>query len=498
MFVTPSGYAYWMRSVYNIDAYSYYSTIIAKYGSVYTWATQANRRLLSWGFNGIDGYSANSLWPVGVYGGSGNSVKLPFANFITPGMSALRNAQNFASEATKDIMYGIPTSTYGDYRSPLVDFYAPEFATYVNNYVNSTVSSFTNPISQSPWLLGWVIDDADKWYGLAGGGNLSCVTQTQGATYPHPSWMVAVTNFQQTSNSDQGVTYTDTKVYSKYALRDFLTTKYGTIQAMNQAWGSNYTTFDDAGGYGTGTGFLDENGQYGKAWIGTDWRGLTDAAPAVQADLNAFLLQFAQEAFSVITSKIRSVDPNHLIFGPSAMNKFGCLIRPQVYQAAAQYIDVFVASADLYNLTNNSSVLASTYDQLGKPIVVWTGYTANPDSEESAYPNPYGLANLSTQVQRGALYANTVTTFLSVTASDGSHPVIGLAWWDWLDSAPEQANWGLVTFKDNAYDGREAIIATGTDPWGYPTGGEAANYGDFLDAVRTANLGILNFILANP
>jgi hypothetical protein len=33
-----------------------------------------------------------------------------------------------------------------------------------------------------------------------------------------------------------------------------------------------------------------------------------------------------------------------------------------------------------------------------------------------------------------------------------------------------------------------AVVAPGTDPWGYPTGGEEKNYGNFLDDVRTANL----------
>jgi hypothetical protein len=65
--------------------------------------------------------------------------------------------------------------------------------------------------------------------------------------------------------------------------------------------------------------------------------------------------------------------------------------------------------------------------------------------------------------------------------------MIGLKWWAWLDSWGEKSNWGLVSFLDNAYDGKEAIMAPGVDPWGYPTGKESANYGDFLDPVTNAN-----------
>ena len=60
----------------------------------------------------------------------------------------------------------------------------------------------------------------------------------------------------------------------------------------------------------------------------------------------------------------------------------------------------------------------------------------------------------------------------------------------------QKTNWGLLTPNDNAYDGREAIIATGTDQWGYPTGGETANYGDFVDSVQSANYGIYAQLIA--
>jgi len=51
-------------------------------------------------------------------------------------------------------------------------------------------------------------------------------------------------------------------------------------------------------------------------------------------------------------------------------------------------------------------------------------------------------------------------------------------------------NWGLVSLRDNAYDGKEAIRAAGVDPWGYPTGGEERDYGNFLGAVIAANAGV--------
>ena len=59
--------------------------------------------------------------------------------------------------------------------------------------------------------------------------------------------------------------------------------------------------------------------------------------------------------------------------------------------------------------------------------------------------------------------------------------------WSWADHGPEKTNWGLVTSRDNAYDGKEATIALGHNRWDYPTGGEKADYGDFLTAITAVN-----------
>ena len=60
-------------------------------------------------------------------------------------------------------------------------------------------------------------------------------------------------------------------------------------------------------------------------------------------------------------------------------------------------------------------------------------------------------------------------------------------WWQFADNWPEKLNWGLVTPSDNAYDGREARIAPGKDPFGFATGGEERDYGDVLTQVKKAN-----------
>ena len=65
-----------------------------------------------------------------------------------------------------------------------------------------------------------------------------------------------------------------------------------------------------------------------------------------------------------------------------------------------------------------------------------------------------------------------------------------MLWWWWLDMVGEQKNWGLVSLMDNAYDGIEGSKTSGIDAWGYRTGGEEKNYGDFIGPARDINFSI--------
>ncbi|MBV8774932.1 MAG: hypothetical protein JO166_21750 [Deltaproteobacteria bacterium] len=71
------------------------------------------------------------------------------------------------------------------------------------------------------------------------------------------------------------------------------------------------------------------------------------------------------------------------------------------------------------------------------------------------------------------------------TTATGSYPVTGFLWWAMYDG--QNLNEGLSTPSDNPYDGHCDVTGSTTDQWGYPCGGEAANYGDFLSAVKAAN-----------
>ncbi|MGA2983933.1 MAG: hypothetical protein ABSG32_08960 [Terriglobia bacterium] len=56
----------------------------------------------------------------------------------------------------------------------------------------------------------------------------------------------------------------------------------------------------------------------------------------------------------------------------------------------------------------------------------------------------------------------------------------------------------MFTRRDNGYDGKAAVVIGGMDSRGYPTGGEQANYGEFLDDVIGANLNVYKTLLGPP
>src|SRR5207253_1616489 len=108
--------------------------------------------------------------------------------------------------------------------------------------------------------------DSDYIFGMGPGPEL---LGPDNVIHPHIGWVVAVTKPSQTENDKVGrafgkprtIHYQDSKVYAKFAWRDFLVNKYHSIQALNSAWGSRYTTFDSDGGWPNGKGLLDESGR---------------------------------------------------------------------------------------------------------------------------------------------------------------------------------------------------------------------------------------------
>jgi hypothetical protein len=456
---------------------NYYARIITKYGTVEKWAAQQANRLRAWGFNALGEYADTRAWTL-----------MPGVNMVKVTPNSL-TGRFVGGCPTKNLLAGVNRTYYTGWVAPIADFFDPCYVAYVSRYVSAYAGGEASVLIKSSRTIGFAMDDRDDLFGFGAGPEI------RANTHPHLGWIALVTNFQQSSNANLSPpqTYADPKVYSKYALRDMLQTKYGTIAALNAVWGSNYTTFDSQGGWGVGSGFLDEDGRH--PWVPRDFEALKHGTASFVSDLNAWLLAYAQQYFSVTTAAIRRHAPRALVFGPPAFNSEG-ITRKEILQAAGQYVDVIQAVLSTKQVLDLTSLYSG-----GKPIVGYMLAVSNPDSALYRYPSP-GFNDpenhVSTQAKRGVAYANLLKKHLTFTDRNGVRPVAGINYFELKDNWPEKGGWGLVSLSDNAYDGKEAIIATGTDPWGYRTGGEERNYGDFLSQVVTANAGVAAAIGAVP
>lgn len=497
---TPEGSVFWMRSVYHAtNAFLDPSVVAAKYGgNASLWATQRNRRLLTWGFNVLGEYSSTLGLPVGVYGkNQGDPIKLPFIlllNSIGEGMTNYK--RNGFSQPIKDVMKGVPQTTYSGYRGKLADPYDPQFEKAVRWSVDYWTKAITGGFADKSWVVGITLDDADLLFGFKSDGSAAL------NAYPHPGYLVACAKPQYSgAEHPDGMSWKDSKLYAKEAWISFLKQKYPTIKELNSAWGTGgyYKSFESSGGYGSGVGVMDEDGRH-TGWLGISAVKLTGAKPGFLADIDSFLYEFAKRYATVSVSVVRASDRNHLIFGPAALNNYGAEARAAVLKGLDDGgIDVFQFNYDPSYGPDRGSMAGNnwSYDQTGKPAFIWYNVAANADSPLAAYRStvPYE-PQFPTQAQRALQYSIDIPNFINARGSNGDYYVVGFDWWELIDSPPtrEKGNWGLITNRDNAYDGKEARVAAGVDPQGYRTGGEIADYGDFLGPVSAVNQGIVRLL----
>ena len=530
-FCTPAGNAFWMNGVYTVDASDtstdYQGISLAgmrntKYAQGVTtdptlnWALQSVRRLKSWGFTADNEYSSVYLWPTAVdFGWNGQSAdntipeKLPFTLIVNANKGAMANTSNYASGPIKELFAGIKPGVYTAYQgATTADLVDPNYALWLKNYLaNDYLVHQAITSNHNDYLVGFTVDESDQMWGFATGADFPTVADgvvSDGYEQPHLGWVILVTAPTQSG-------YADPTVYSKAMLSTWLASRYGNnIAALNAAWGSNYTSFGSAGGWGSGSGILDEDGtcpskKSGQAcWVSSDSIHLAGITATMKSDLDAFLFSFASSYFSTVKTTLNQAAPGILYMG-TLMGGWGTPPRIPILQAAAQYVDVLQIVQIPPNCSNCTDMQQRIdfVDQYGgdKPWLQWDGYAANADSYMSPWPTQFGGAEYPTQQARGQVYQQRMTQYLSSKGStSGTYHTVGFEWWDFYDMRGEQLNWGLLTPRDDPYDGVSATTQTGADSWGYPTGCvtglgcEKANYGDFLTAVRAANLNALRTI----
>lgn len=497
----PLGNAYFLFGISNMASadtsvddigISYNQAILAKYGNRAVWATQASRRLKSWGFNTATAEMGWEMFPW--YAGRAADSLIPIAPLYTISRYSLTNSGNSAADASKSLMDCVDLTVYTGYSAHSVpDVFDPVYAQYVTNWWQQLIGQGNGDLLTSQWVIGFAPDDTDELFGIGTGYQYA----PNGGVHVHDGWMAIAASPTKTASSLYNWTYKDPTVYSKQRLVSDLQTKYGTIAALNTAWGSNYTTFGSAGGWPKhltgGSGLLDEDGS--STWLGTSDGTLRNATSGVTADLDAFLFEYWQKYFQLMKAARDQWAPNELLISPT-LNSSNGLTRPPVLQAAAQYCDLLALSA------LDQTILDLTASYTGDKAYMFEQFTmvGNPDSDLWRYPRT-DMYGYNSQLDRATAYAQQANFIATeaVTAT-GMKPMVGADFWAWGDSWGEKSNYGFVSFLDNAYDGQEAITTAGIDSWGYATGCipgvacEERNYGAFIPTVQNVNLNILRAI----
>jgi len=489
-FVSPMGNALYLRAVQNATyAFIEPALMQSRHGSDHTpWFTLTLKRIQAWGFNVIGDYAHLAFLPIGnpSAGPGGAAIKMPFILMPRPAAQATYHPEVCGSkQPIKDIVAGVPAS-YGIWDgTPMLDPFDPMWPACVKGEIQQWRNTFSGDFHKTPWIVGITTDDADFLWALKGAGD----NPLKPNSYPHMGFLIAVANLAYKDHSDP-------KLYAKYAWSAYLQKKYGTVEALNAAWGSNYTSFGDDGGYGAGSGLLDEDGRH-REWLGGDPYLLHGAKPAVQADLDAMLYQYVLQFESVEVQGIRAYDKHHLIFGPNALGGQGAFgTRPQVLPALAEAgVDALFLNYDSV-YPQNLAVATAAYEKTGKPVLLWYGLSANQDSSWHGQSSTTD-ADYRTQEKRGQVYAEDQQYIFNAQAADGSFPILGIDFWGLTDDkAAEHTNWGLMSNRGNPYDGKCAVRATAVkDSWGAQCGGESAEYGDFLSAVTAANAAVVQRFL---
>lgn len=527
---TPAGNVFWLRSVYHVDGtddvtdhqgVKLSQVLTTKYGNSSTkWGPATVARLRSWGFNGTSEYSVSYVLPTTTHPDwtttpdNSNPEKMAFTGLVWPAHYA-RNPSPYGTQPVKELVGPTKEAVYTGQRRKCVDVFDPNLyiwlQKYLQDYTNPAFTWIKSP--HSKYLIGLNIDETDELFGFGAGPDFAGFYLGNPADFAHVhlGWITLVTPPTQSVGkdaNDYSITYTDTKVYSKQALSDFLADRYRDpitlvpdISQLNLAWGSTYTTFGSSGGWGTGNGLLDEDGTH--VWVPADYTRLAGATVAMQQDLDDFLLYFARYYFKTVRDIMTVEAPGILYLGPSNIGSWGAPARRQILQAAGEFVDVIHISP----IPTQCLTCTDDQDRINfmalyggdKPWINWEAITAQNDSYMSAFAIPATSApDAGTQGNRGLRFQTMVTQLMDAKDSAGIYHSVGYKWWQYYDSRAQQANWGLVTPRDNAYDGMAAMIATGTDAWGYPMGGETANYGDFISGVRAANEDVYKHLLGLP
>ena len=359
------------------------------------------------------------------------------------------------------------------------DPYDPEFPTAYNGLFAAAIPS------PQTGMLFFQPDDGD---------NLFMMNQVSSDnSHPDGGLMVAsMAPVVTTSSPAAGgaFSYTNKTYFAKLGLSAWLQAQYGTIAALNTAWHTSYTTFgtSDAGGltgiangtyssYGTGTGFLDENGN-NLVSSGQSCSGLSGNGPqqneswgaysAIQTDIDHWLAfgfgaQWASQVWSAYHVACASS------CAPMSIPVYGGPVIPSASNIYAGMASVLSGDSVFFWVAPGSSTNTSLISflqniinsDIGFPVVLGNYFETQADSYIQASACPGGTIQcIEPQSARGLNWVSAEQDALSLTNPSGKYSVVGFEHWSMFDSYSQTGGFGIFTANDNAYDGSASSTAS--------------------------------------
>jgi len=367
-FITPEGNAFLSKGVNHVSytadfaptlGYSPYGRVAeAKYGSAPKWAQAAAQRLWHWGFNTIGAWSSAEMF----------QQQMPYTLIL-----------NLAARAGADWQKG-----------RVADVFSPQF----KKAVWEQAERLCRPRAQDPFLLGYFTDNELRW---------------------GPDWRSRKTLLEE-------FLALPPETPGKQAFLRLAQARYGSIQAFNQAWGTQFRDFKEVA-------------QQTSLPLGSE------AAQTLQRE---FLYEYARTYFQVCHEAIRAADPHHLILGC----RFAFHPGQEVVEAMKGFVDV--VSINNYDFRPPVETFQRLHRTTGRPLLL-TEFSFK--AMDSGLPNTRGAGRpVPTQRDRADRFEEYVTALMRLPFMVGFH------WFEFCDEPAEgrfdgeNSNYGLVNIKDEPWE----------------------------------------------
>jgi hypothetical protein len=248
----------------------------------------------------------------------------------------------------------------------------------------------------------------------------------------------------------------------QYWVNVFLHGRYVSIQALNVAYGTTFQSWDGV----LDCTILADNTKY----------------PAIRADKLDFTGVIADKYYSVMTSEVKKIVPNTLIFCERWLE---CLSTPEtmpyaerIWAIAGKYCDVMSLQAygNLPDQERQLHVVSRCAIVSGKPVMITESSSFANDTSVRASDSGAVTCDL-TQMDRARRYVDMMKWLydFAVTGMNGSstpvHVFIGRHWYKWYNDAVlgapgypgtvgEYMNWGIHDNQDERYIPFADVMAT--------------------------------------